>query len=62
MVPLLVLRPKVSLLLYVVLLPLYQLKYLSPALIYAQHLPVLAVFIWELKFKKTNFLFYTKSA
>jgi hypothetical protein len=62
MVPLLVLRPKVSLLIYVVLLPLYQLNYLSPALIYIQHLPVLAVFIWELKFKKTNFLFYPESA
>jgi hypothetical protein len=57
MIPLLVLRPKISLLLYVILLPLYQLNYLSPAFIYIQHLPVLALFIWEIKFKKTEFLF-----
>jgi hypothetical protein len=57
LVPLLVFTPKVSLLLYAALLPLYQLNYLSPALVYIQHLPVLAVFIWEIKFKKAEFLF-----
>jgi len=60
-VPLLVFRPKVSLLLYAALLPLYQLNYLSPALIYVQHFPVIALFIWEIKFKKTDFLFYPES-
>ena len=58
MVPLLVFRAKLSLLLYAVLLPLYQLNYLSPVLVYIQHLPVLAIFIWETQFKKTDFLFY----
>jgi hypothetical protein len=61
MVPLLVLRPKVALLLYATLLPLYQLNYLSPALVFVQHLPVIALFVWEMKFKKTDFLFYSES-
>lgn len=60
MIPLLAFRLKVSLLLYAALLPLYQLNYLSPALVYIQHLPVLAVFVWEMKFKKTGFLLFTK--
>jgi hypothetical protein len=60
MIPLLVFRPRVSLLLYAVLLPLYQLNYLSSALVYVQHLPVLVVFLWELKFKRTDFLFFTE--
>ena len=60
-VPLLVFRPKVSLLLYAVLLPLYQLNYLSSVLVYVQHLPVIALFIWEIKFKKTDSLFYSES-
>ncbi|MBT8379548.1 MAG: hypothetical protein KJN64_09970 [Ignavibacteria bacterium] len=61
MVPLLVFKPKVSLLFYAALLPLYQLNYISPALIYIQHLPVLAAFIWELKYKKTEYFFYPTS-
>jgi len=48
MVPLLVLRPMVSLLLYPLLLPLYQIKYLSETIIYIQHLPVIILFILEL--------------
>jgi len=60
-VPLLVFRPKASLLLYAALLPLYQLNYLSSALVYIQHLPVLALFIWEIKFKKTDLIFYPES-
>ncbi|RKY98671.1 MAG: hypothetical protein DRQ13_03295, partial [Ignavibacteriae bacterium] len=49
MVPLLVLRPMVSLLLYPLLLPLYQIKYLSETIIYIQHLPVIILFILELR-------------
>jgi len=49
MVPLLVLRPMVSLLLYPLLLPLYQIKYLSEIIIYIQHLPVIILFILELR-------------
>jgi hypothetical protein len=60
-VPLLVFRPKVSLLLYAALLPLYQLNYLSSALVYIQHLPVIALFIWEIIFKKTDSLFFPES-
>jgi len=49
MVPLLVLRPMVSLLLYPLFLPLYQIKYLSEIIIYIQHLPVIILFILELR-------------
>lgn len=48
-VPLLVIRPKISLLLYPLLLPLYQLKYLSEYIIYIEHIPVLILFIFEAK-------------
>jgi hypothetical protein len=48
MVPLLAIRPMVSLLLYPLLLPLYQIKYLSETMIYIQHLPVIILFILEL--------------
>lgn len=51
-VPLLVIRPKAALLLYPVLLPLYNLNYLSDYLVYVQHLPVIIFFIWELKTQK----------
>jgi len=57
-VPLLVLRPKVSLLLYSVTLPLYHLNYLSPVLVYIQHLPVLTIFLWEIISPKTGRLLY----
>lgn len=49
MVPLLVLRPMVSLLLYPMLLPLYQINYLSETIIYIQHLPIIILFILELR-------------
>lgn len=49
MVPLLALRPMISLLLYPLLLPLYQIKYLSEIIIYIQHLPVIILFILELR-------------
>jgi len=49
MVPLLTIRPKVSLLLYPLLLPLYQLKYLGDYIIYIEHIPILILFILEIK-------------
>jgi len=49
MVPLLAIRPKASLLLYPLLLPLYQLNYLSDYIIYIEHIPVLILFILEIK-------------
>lgn len=48
-VPLLVIRPKASLFLYPLLLPLYQIKYLSGYIIYIEHIPVLLLFILEMK-------------
>ncbi len=48
-VPLLVIRPKVALLFYPILLPLYNLNYISNYFIYLQHLPIIILFIWELK-------------
>jgi len=56
-IPFLVFRPKVSLLLYPVLLPLYQLNYLSTYFVYIQHLPILILFLYEIKTKKWNDLF-----
>ena len=49
MVPLLAIRPMVSLLIYPLLLPLYQIKYLSETIIYIQHLPVIFLLILELR-------------
>lgn len=48
MVPLLVIRPKVSLLIYPLLLPLYQINYLSEYLVYVQHIPIIILLILEL--------------
>lgn len=56
-IPFLVFRPKVSLLLYPALLPLYQLNYLSPYFVYVQHIPILVLFLYEVKTKKWNNLF-----
>ena len=53
-VPFLVIRPKAALLLYPVLLPLYNLNYISDYFIYLQHLPVIIFFIWELKTQRTK--------
>ncbi len=49
MVPLLAVRPKASLLLYPLLLPLYHLKILSDYIIYIEHIPILILFILEIK-------------
>ena len=56
-IPFLVFRPMVSLLLYPVLLPLYQLNYLSPYFVYVQHIPILVLFLYELKTRKWDQLF-----
>ncbi|MGD8306390.1 MAG: hypothetical protein PVF17_07030, partial [Ignavibacteria bacterium] len=48
-VPLLVIRPKISLLLYPLFLPLYQIKYLSEYIVYIEHIPILLLFILETK-------------
>jgi hypothetical protein len=49
MVPLLVIRPKVSLLIYPLLLPLYQLQYLGGYIVYIEHIPILILFMLEMK-------------
>ncbi|MCW8850465.1 MAG: hypothetical protein OQJ81_10845 [Melioribacteraceae bacterium] len=46
--PFLVLNPRLSFVAYSIFLPLYQLKYSWPFLVWIEHLPVLACFIWEL--------------
>jgi len=46
---LLVIRPMVSLLLYPLMLPLYQLTYLADYIIYIEHIPILLLFLLELK-------------
>ncbi len=55
--PILVLNPRLSFILYAVLLPFYQLKYYYPYLIWVEHIPVILLFILELYSKKiANFL------
>lgn len=49
MIPFLAVRPKASLLIYPVFLPLYQINYLSEYLVYLQHIPIIVLFIFELK-------------
>jgi len=48
-VPLLAIRPMVSLLLYPLMLPSYQLTYLVDYIIYIEHIPILILFLLELK-------------
>jgi hypothetical protein len=48
-VPLLAIRPMISLLIYPLLLPLYQLAYLANYIIYIEHIPILILFLLELK-------------
>jgi len=62
MVPLLAIRPMVSLLLYPLLLALYQINYLSDMIVYIQHLPVIILFILELRgdIWKNKFFFQDK--
>ena len=61
-VPLLAIRPMISLLLYPLMLPLYQLTYLSDYIIYIEHIPILILFLLELKgyIWKEQFDFFTK--
>ncbi|UCH65147.1 MAG: hypothetical protein JSW63_11145 [Ignavibacterium sp.] len=49
MVPFLAVRPMLSQLLYPLLLPLYQLTYLADYIIYIEHIPILILFLLELK-------------
>ena len=61
-VPLLAIRPMISLLLYPLMLPLYQLTYLADYIIYIEHIPILILFLLELKgyIWKEQFDFFTK--
>ena len=48
-VPLIAIRPMVSLLFYPLLLPLYQIAYLADYIIFIEHIPILILFLLELK-------------
>lgn len=50
--PFLVLNPRLSFIIYAVFLPLYQLKYSYPVLIWVEHIPIVIMFIVELSNKK----------
>ncbi len=52
--PLLVFYPMFSLVIYAAVLPLYQLNYLSPYFVWVQHMPILILFIFELRGKIWN--------
>ena len=55
--PFLVLNPRLSFIAYAAFLPLYQLKYNYPYLIWVEHIPIVILFIVELSNKKiANFL------
>ncbi len=54
----LVFSPKFSLLMYVFLIPLYYLDFLGNYFIYIQHIPVIILFLFELR-KKSGFGFFT---
>jgi hypothetical protein len=53
----LVFSPKFSLLMYVFLIPLYHLNFLGGYFIYIQHIPVILLFLYELK-KGSGFGFF----
>ena len=55
--PLLVFRPKISFLIYPALLPLYQLNRYWEYFIYIQHIPVILLFLYEIK-KGNGFGFF----
>jgi len=56
----LVFSPKVSLLMYAFLIPLYHLNPLSGYFIYIQHIPVILLFIYEIK-KGAGFGYFNRS-
>ena len=56
----LVFSPKLSLLMYAFLIPLYHLNYLSGYFIYIQHIPVILLFLYEIK-KGNGFGFFNMS-
>ena len=56
----LVFSPKFSLLMYAFLIPLYHLNYLSGYFIYIQHIPVILLFLYEIK-KGYGFGFFNMS-
>jgi len=59
--PLLVLNPRLSFILYAVFLPLYQLKYFWHYLIWIEHLPIVLLFIVELfKPRIADYLLYQR--
>jgi hypothetical protein len=60
--PFLVLNPRLSFVAYSIFLPLYQLKYSWPFLVWIEHLPVLAFFIWELYSSRAKRILKTMSA
>lgn len=49
--PILAIKPRLSFVAYTILLPLYQLKYNYEFLVWIQHIPVIILFIYELKLK-----------
>jgi hypothetical protein len=59
--PLLVFRPRISFLIYPALLPLYQLNKYWEYFIFIQHLPVILLFLYELR-KGYGFGFFNMSA
>ncbi|MEE9429447.1 MAG: hypothetical protein V3V16_00295 [Melioribacteraceae bacterium] len=58
--PFLVLNPRLSFIIYAAFLPLYQLKYNYPILIWIEHLPIVILFLVELTNKKIANFFDVK--
>jgi len=56
----LVFSPKISLLMYTFLIPLYHLNFLGGYFIYIQHIPVILLFLFEIK-KGSGFGIFRRS-
>jgi alpha-1,6-mannosyltransferase len=50
----LVLQPRLSFVIYTIFLPLYQLKYLLPTLVWVEHIPIIILFVLEILYPKVG--------
>jgi hypothetical protein len=50
--PFLVLKPRLSIVAYAIFLPLYQLKYSRPYLVWVEHIPIFLLFLAEIRYVK----------
>ncbi len=61
MLPLLVIRPKISLILYTILLPLYQLQGIWANVVWFEHIPIIILFLYEIRNRENVKIFQLTS-